>query len=89
MIQIIKATNKGHGPKHYLRLCYWNIYNQVPIKTQDTSGYSAYQKGKKVVHDLLKQITSSQDTEQMLHKICNVLIQSKDDGKLKEITLNL
>ena len=60
------------------------VYNDV----NTTFGQSTYQKGRRVVNELHRQIRSSQDPEQMLHNICDVL-QSIDDSKLKEIALNL
>ena len=57
-----------------------DIYNDITT----TLCYSVYQKGSKVVTELHRQIQSSNESEQILLKICDVLISTEDEG-LKEI----
>ena len=56
-----------------------DVYNDITT----TLCYSVYQKGSKVVTELHRQIQSSNVSEQILLKICDVLISTEDKG-LKE-----
>ena len=66
-----------------------DIYNDITT----TLCYSVYQKGSKVVTELHRQIQSSNESEQILLKICDVLISTENEslketaGKMKSLLL--
>ena len=51
-----------------------------------TTPSSVYQKGSKIVHELHRQIESSDKPEEIVQKICYVL-QQYNDSKLKELLM--
>ena len=51
-------------------------------------GDSAYQKARKVVHELHRQITSHEDSDQYLSNICDVLLR-EEDQTLRSIATNM